>query len=429
MQHSKQHILFVLILVAAVSGVLVALQPVAAQSGTASSEIKLQVHLPGTSLCTDPANAGSYCVKDFGEYLMNFYRWFVSITGVLAIAMVVLGGFRWITAAGNSSKIEEAKDIINGAFSGIVLIMISFLFLQLINPQILTLRLPVGDIEKVDFKIGTAFCGGRDIEETNLSCGDTATLKTTSSGKKQTCIYEGNCTSTGQLCSLKKRDDDVSWACQSLSEACLNTGESDCNWIDSQLAGSSDPNIKAYSCIKADIRGRGDRCQHGRVLPVLYEWDGTPDDITQTEYKCPKMPNGNGNNDSARVSCSFAGTAKSGVLDTDCWDVDDGPKVPTQLGIATVTVVGARPRCSDSARANEMVNSACCAVYLKKEIDCQSDRRGSDVEVDCAYYDVQPGKYASGGYDSAGDGNEICETKCWMEIYLYHPGTNQRVST
>ncbi len=68
------------------------------------------------------------------RYVRAVYVYFVWIVGILATVMVMYGGIQWITAAGNSSKIENAKSTMNGAFIAVVLTLTSFLLLRLINP-------------------------------------------------------------------------------------------------------------------------------------------------------------------------------------------------------------------------------------------------------------------------------------------------------
>ncbi|KKW35006.1 MAG: hypothetical protein UY81_C0056G0002 [Candidatus Giovannonibacteria bacterium GW2011_GWA2_53_7] len=83
---------------------------------------------------------------DLANYLYAFYVYFVWIVGILATVMVMYGGIQWLTAAGNSSHIENAKQTMNGAFIAVVLTLTSYLLLQLINPTLLRLRLPITEV-------------------------------------------------------------------------------------------------------------------------------------------------------------------------------------------------------------------------------------------------------------------------------------------
>lgn len=46
--------------------------------------------------------------------------------GIIAVVIILLGGFRWMTAAGNEDKVGEAKRIIGAGAVGLVIILMAF---------------------------------------------------------------------------------------------------------------------------------------------------------------------------------------------------------------------------------------------------------------------------------------------------------------
>ncbi len=46
-------------------------------------------------------------------YLIGLYNFMLSIVGIVAVVMLIIGGMRYITAVGNPTAISDAKDIIN----------------------------------------------------------------------------------------------------------------------------------------------------------------------------------------------------------------------------------------------------------------------------------------------------------------------------
>jgi hypothetical protein len=46
--------------------------------------------------------------------------------GIIAVIIILLGGFRWMTAAGNEDKVGEAKRIIGAGVIGMVIILGAF---------------------------------------------------------------------------------------------------------------------------------------------------------------------------------------------------------------------------------------------------------------------------------------------------------------
>ena len=79
---------------------------------------------------------------DLNKLIAWFYYFIISIAGIAAFVMLIWGGIEWMTSAGNPTKIGEAKERINSAFLGLIIILSSYLILQAINPDLIMLRLP-----------------------------------------------------------------------------------------------------------------------------------------------------------------------------------------------------------------------------------------------------------------------------------------------
>ncbi|MFH1938378.1 MAG: pilin [Patescibacteria group bacterium] len=161
------------------------------------SNICLQVSIPGIG----------NCVKGFPQYVKGIYNFFIGIVGLLAVIMIMAGGFQWLLAAGNAQKITGAKTTIMSAIMGLVLALGSYTVLSWINPEILTLKLPslvitsTGKAENFcpkDNNIDYIKVAGQSFNEipddkfdttgANTKCGDTYYIKKrggdTCSGKK-----------------------------------------------------------------------------------------------------------------------------------------------------------------------------------------------------------------------------------------------------
>ena len=46
--------------------------------------------------------------------------------GIVAVIIIILGGFKWMTAAGNEDKIDEAKKLITAGVIGLIIILASW---------------------------------------------------------------------------------------------------------------------------------------------------------------------------------------------------------------------------------------------------------------------------------------------------------------
>ena len=74
------------------------------------------------------------------EYIVALYRFSLGIIVTLAMVMIVIGGLRWVTAAGNASSIGSAKEIIIRAVMGLLIAFGSYTILFLINPELVNFR-------------------------------------------------------------------------------------------------------------------------------------------------------------------------------------------------------------------------------------------------------------------------------------------------
>lgn len=78
-------------------------------------------------------------VNDISEYISVFYSFIVPLIAIAAVIMIMFGGFKYATAAGNSAMVSSAKKTITNAIIGLVLALASYLLLYTINPELVSL--------------------------------------------------------------------------------------------------------------------------------------------------------------------------------------------------------------------------------------------------------------------------------------------------
>jgi hypothetical protein len=88
-------------------------------------------------------------VTGLPEYINTVYRYLVSIILVVAIVMVVYGGFLYLTGAAGIGSIQRGKQIIRDALIGMVVVLAAYSILQTINPSTTQFRLNPESIECV----------------------------------------------------------------------------------------------------------------------------------------------------------------------------------------------------------------------------------------------------------------------------------------
>ena len=85
-----------------------------------------------------PTTSGSQSPTTFGGYAVAIYEFLLSIVGIVAMVMIIIGGFRYMTSTGNASAMADAKDMIFSALLGLALALLSWLILYTINPDLIT---------------------------------------------------------------------------------------------------------------------------------------------------------------------------------------------------------------------------------------------------------------------------------------------------
>ena len=82
---------------------------------------------------------------NLSSYLVGLYNFLLSVVGIVAVLMLVIGGMRYISAVGNPAAISSAKDIIYNAFFGLLLALLSWVIVSTMNPDVLYIKKPGSD--------------------------------------------------------------------------------------------------------------------------------------------------------------------------------------------------------------------------------------------------------------------------------------------
>lgn len=129
----------------------------------------LNIKFGGTEIKFDPVSceAGSECsINWIGQYINVLYRYIIGIAAILAAVMILVGGFIWLSSAGNPSRITQAKEFIFGALTGLLLALFSYLILYTLNPNLVNLS-PIKIYVIDPTEIGDSTPGA--VEETKKS--------------------------------------------------------------------------------------------------------------------------------------------------------------------------------------------------------------------------------------------------------------------
>jgi hypothetical protein len=168
---------------------------VSAQANVTNSlNFKPQVQIP-LSEFRETVPVGRYNVASgtmtsdlLPRYIMAFYNYGLAIAGILATIVLMGGGVIWLISGGDSGKIGQAKELIAGSITGIIILVVAWVILNTINPELVNLKA----IETIVIKKVSYCCDpakGHVPMNKDGKC-DTGAVCDTSGGAR--CINTGN---------------------------------------------------------------------------------------------------------------------------------------------------------------------------------------------------------------------------------------------
>ena len=91
--------------------------------------------------CTNQEDHSGTCeIPWIAQYIQGVYKYGLGVGGILAAIVLMAGGLLWLVSAGDASKISQAKDLILGSVTGLIILMGTYLILDQINPGLNNLK-------------------------------------------------------------------------------------------------------------------------------------------------------------------------------------------------------------------------------------------------------------------------------------------------
>lgn len=126
---------------------------------------------------TNPSDAGNADkTANPSTYISGIIDLTIAAAGIIAVIMIVIGGFRYVTTDSFGGK-SNARESINRAIIGLFLVIGAFTILKTINPQLVNLGINIQPINKSGAINATSTCTGPTDEN-----GDCSTLGTGAGG-------------------------------------------------------------------------------------------------------------------------------------------------------------------------------------------------------------------------------------------------------
>ncbi len=81
---------------------------------------------------------GLSSASSLSELIGNGIRLFLTFAGAVAVVFVIVGGFMYITSAGNEEQAEKGKKTLINAIIGVVIIIMSYVIINVITNLVST---------------------------------------------------------------------------------------------------------------------------------------------------------------------------------------------------------------------------------------------------------------------------------------------------
>ena len=76
--------------------------------------------------------------KDIREGIMAVINVLLGFLGIIAIVIILYGGFVWLTSGGNEEKVGQAKKIISAGIIGLVIIFVAYALATFVINQLMS---------------------------------------------------------------------------------------------------------------------------------------------------------------------------------------------------------------------------------------------------------------------------------------------------
>jgi len=181
----------------------------------AEVNFKPQITIPGNNNFqtgnTIPLGDGSNLI---GDYISAFFNFAVPGTAILAVVVMMYGGLVWLTSGGSVERIGVAKQYISGALSGMVLLLASYLILNTVSPDLVSLQFPdITDISRKDVVSNCCVCSLYYVTAvdpyTERQCKEITGIQDAKTGGI-----------TEETCSPKALNLPSNWSCEGKSVSC-----------------------------------------------------------------------------------------------------------------------------------------------------------------------------------------------------------------
>ncbi|MFA6130816.1 MAG: pilin [Patescibacteria group bacterium] len=85
----------------------------------------------------DFSDASGLGTADLKETIGNLIKVALGFLGIIAVIIVLIGGFKWMTAGGNDDKVSDAKKLLIAGVIGLALILAAYAITQFVLDSVI----------------------------------------------------------------------------------------------------------------------------------------------------------------------------------------------------------------------------------------------------------------------------------------------------
>ena len=207
----------------------------------------------------------------FPNFIANVYKFGIYAVGISALLMITIGGFYYMTAAGNTARLGTAKTLITDAILGLIVALGAWLLLYVINPDLVKINLDFSEVSKTasndTIKPPTTDLPKKDCKESG-SCSCSATRNS-----KQTNTFISCMKGKGNLTLGQETSNTGKHVCNPPNSISCHYGGTKCNGVGNAVdyggppgANSSGKDGEKYQAIveaASECGGSIARCEDG----------------------------------------------------------------------------------------------------------------------------------------------------------------------
>jgi hypothetical protein len=137
--------------------------------------------------------AANTTMNNMPEFILAIYKFGIWTVGIAGLLMLTVGGFMYMSSAGNTSVASKAKGVIEDAIIGIIAAMCAYLILYVINPDLTDIRISFTPVT-IDSSSSSGTSGGtggtKDNGTAKPGTSHNEVIKAAQSMMNKGCIYD-----------------------------------------------------------------------------------------------------------------------------------------------------------------------------------------------------------------------------------------------